>query len=123
LFLTAQEAVNNSLKHAQPKSVQVSLQNIKGELWLEISDDGTGMLPNWDYGQFACEGHMGLVGMRMRVERLGGQFELFSEKNHGTTVHIRIPLEQQEDNQPLRGLPRVVGEFELEPVDIETLVL
>ncbi len=92
LFLTAQEAVKNSLKHADPQSVRVRLREVGAKLMLEVWDDGRGMAETWDYGQLACEGHMGVVGMRMRAERLGGQFEITSQPGHGTCISVQLPL-------------------------------
>jgi two-component system, NarL family, sensor histidine kinase ComP len=90
LFLTIQEAVKNSLKHAQADRINVCLRQQAGELQVLISDNGVGLSPGWDYQQFAFDGHMGLVGMRMRIERLGGHFRISSTAQEGTHIFVEL---------------------------------
>jgi signal transduction histidine kinase len=58
------------------------------EVRLEVCDDGSGFAP-----EAAREnGHYGIVGMRERVEQLGGMFNLRSSPGHGTTVIACLPV-------------------------------
>ncbi len=67
------------------------MQGRNGHLQLEVSDQGPGFLvgreADWDE-------HLGLVGMRERVESLGGIFQVQSEPGRGTRVIARLPLEK-----------------------------
>jgi signal transduction histidine kinase len=55
---------------------------------LDIADDGCGFDP---LRTTNGPGGLGLPGMRERVERLGGAFELESQPGHGTRVLVRVP--------------------------------
>ncbi|MEZ4594618.1 MAG: ATP-binding protein [Chloroflexota bacterium] len=61
-------------------------------LIVEISDSG----PGFDVVSTAVSNRLGLVGMRERVELLGGQFELHSALGHGTTIRTHLPLSVHE---------------------------
>jgi signal transduction histidine kinase len=91
LYRIAQEALNNSLKHAAATSVTVCLGTDDQGLVLEIADDGRG----FDMGaEPHHQGRIGLASMRERVERLGGSLEILSTPGKGTTVLVRLhPME------------------------------
>lgn len=63
------------------------LQQEGDEVNLVVEDDGRG------FTQGARPG-LGLLGMRERVELLGGQFQVESLENLGTTLYARIPLRE-----------------------------
>jgi signal transduction histidine kinase len=87
LFAIAHEALVNVRKHAQARSVTVSLQREDGVLEMQIADDGRG-LP-------AAAAHatgFGMTNMAERAESLGGRFVLDSEPGQGTTVTVEVPL-------------------------------
>ncbi len=79
------EALSNALRHARAERVEVSAASEGEWLRLEVGDDGIG----FDL-ETAGRG-MGLVNMRDRVHRLGGEFELESTEGAGTKVTIRLP--------------------------------
>ncbi|MCO8164626.1 transporter substrate-binding domain-containing protein [Pseudomonas sp. 21LCFQ010] len=91
LFRILQEALTNVMRHAAAHSVQISLTLADNLLCLSIADDGKGFDP-----QTERPASFGLVGMRERVLMLGGSLELDSEPGEGTTLHIYIPIPQQE---------------------------
>jgi two-component system sensor histidine kinase UhpB len=87
VYRIVQESINNALKHAQAKSIEVSLTLLENELQLLIKDDGVGMnMASVDQSQ-----HFGLLGIRERVQGFHGSFSLLSEPNRGTAIHINIP--------------------------------
>ena len=87
VYRIVQESINNALKHAQAKSIEVSLTLLENELQLLINDDGVGMnMASVDQSQ-----HFGLLGIRERVQGFHGSFSLLSEPNRGTAIHINIP--------------------------------
>jgi Na+/proline symporter len=82
LFRVVQEAVNNSLKHAQAQHVDIRIYDGAegaGTLVIEVADDGVGFDP-----RTRRQGHLGLDGMRERVEQLGGHLTI--ESHAGSTV-------------------------------------
>jgi PAS domain S-box-containing protein len=91
-FRVVQEAVNNILKHARATRIQVSLQQLDGQLKVVIADDGIG----FDVAQARRESmrgeSFGLLGMQERIELLGGTFEIHSELGNGSQVIAGFPL-------------------------------
>jgi signal transduction histidine kinase len=86
----AQEAVSNVLKHAGARRIWVKLHMEARKLYLRIKDDGHGFEQD---GVFASRGgHFGLLGMRERAERLGGELHLDSHPGEGTKVEVQVPL-------------------------------
>ncbi len=94
LFRTAQEALNNVLRHSGVKEADVQLAYGEREVSLRVRDAGRGFTPASMSGAGAAgRESFGLVNMRERVEALGGSFRLVSEPGAGTTVEARVPLE------------------------------
>ncbi len=86
----AQEAVANALKHAHPQGIWIDLTQDSGILRLSVKDDGQGFEPSSTFS--VNGGHFGILGMRERAERLGGEFEFASRLGTGTEVEVRVPL-------------------------------
>ena len=88
LFRIAQEALTNAIRHANANEISVVLDRRKGRLRMVVEDDGRGFHPE------AVEGsdHLGLVGMRERVEVLGGTLLVESNPGSGTTVVVEAPV-------------------------------
>jgi signal transduction histidine kinase len=89
LYRIAQEALNNTLKHAQAHKVSVCLARKQQNVIMEIVDDGIGFDPTSVRGQ----GGLGLGGMEERVTLLGGRLRLISKPGEGTTVSVELPPE------------------------------
>jgi PAS domain S-box-containing protein len=94
LFRIFQEALMNIVKHAGTKNIQVhvKLKNEGPQVHLEIQDNGDGFNIPDQWLDFAQEGHLGILGMRERVETVGGQVEIQSAKGKGTRVMATVPL-------------------------------
>lgn len=86
LYRIAQEALNNSLKHANASKVEVCLAREETHLLLRVQDDGVG----FDRGRASESGGMGLENMYERVRKIGGQMHVDSAPNTGTTITVRI---------------------------------
>ena len=89
IYRVIQESLNNAYRHAQGASQQVHVFLEEDLLVLEVSDDGPGLV---DQPKAAFNGHLGLVGMRERVESLGGTFSVKSEPGKGTRITARLAL-------------------------------
>ncbi len=87
LFRVIQEAVNNALKYANAKQIEIHIKQKDNQFLLSIHDNGKGF--NKDA---VIEGN-GLENMRLRVEELGGNFELTSKLNLGTTIQVTCEKE------------------------------
>jgi signal transduction histidine kinase len=92
----AQEAVANALKHAHPHGIWIDLTQDSGILRLCVKDDGQGFEPSSTFS--VNGGHFGILGMRERAERLGGEFEFASRLGAGTEVEVRVPLASRNSN-------------------------
>jgi signal transduction histidine kinase len=90
LLRIAQEAVTNSCKHGAPNRISIHLSMDKRKLAMRIADDGQGFDSSEAFS--SSDGHFGLVGMRERAERLGGELLLSSECGRGTTIDVSVPL-------------------------------
>ena len=93
LYRVLKEALANSFRHAEGQDLAAHAYIANEELILEISDRGKGFSPQDE----AHDNRLGLVGMRERVELLGGQFEVHSVPGSGTTIRASLPLTIPED--------------------------
>lgn len=90
LLRIAQEAVANTVKHARANEVRIRLEMQNGKLRMCVTDDGQGFEQTDAFSEIG--GHFGLLGMRERAERLGGELELHSTPGRGTEVEVKVPL-------------------------------
>jgi signal transduction histidine kinase len=90
LLRIAQEAVTNTIKHARAKEVRIQLAMADGKVRMRVADDGEGFEQTEAFSEIG--GHFGLLGMRERAERLGGELQLHSEPGEGTEVEVTVPL-------------------------------
>ncbi len=87
LYQIAQEALNNTLKHARARAVRVLLDFQESGTRLEVSDDGNGFEPE----EARQGGGVGLRGMRERAQAIGGTLLVESSPGKGTRVSILVP--------------------------------
>ncbi len=90
LYRVAQEALNNIHRHAQATRADISISNLPAFACMEIKDDGRGFKMNGTARAGKGE-RLGLLGMRERLEMVGGSFQVTSSPGHGTTVRVEIP--------------------------------
>lgn len=94
LFRVLQESLANGFRHGGICNQRVAVAGTVDQLSVEVVDDGKGFDPK----VLRTGGHLGLIGMRERVEALGGSFAVNSAPNKGTTVRATLPLSQQVDH-------------------------
>jgi signal transduction histidine kinase len=93
LYRVAQEALNNVARHAKSSLAVVTVSCLDGLIYMEITDNGQG---------FKVDGtpdakkpkRLGLLGMRERIEMVGGTFSLESTPGKGITIRVEIPPER-----------------------------
>ncbi len=102
LLRIGQEAVTNVVKHSGPALVKIELHFNSHSVVLQINDNGKGFNPEGCVGP--KDGHFGLLGIRERTERLGGQVSITSAPGAGTAIHVEIPINSTSGNQPLQAL-------------------
>ena len=106
VYRLVQESMNNILKHADAThaSVQINLKNTEDEdeLLVEINDDGIGTendvagtpnaRPTRLTGSASERTKLGILGMRERVDLMGGEMDFVSGPGQGTAVSVRVPI-------------------------------
>jgi len=97
LVCIGQEAIANALRHAAPQRIDVRLVFHKGEVRLEVEDDGCGFQTDTSS---AKNGHFGLMVMEERARKLGGDFSVGSTLRRGTKIVVRVPFSQA-DSMPV----------------------
>jgi signal transduction histidine kinase len=86
LYGIAQEALNNSLKHAKASQVALSVRVADESVALEVADDGQG----FDLARIGAKGGLGLISMQERADRIGGQLAIHSAPGEGTRVKVSV---------------------------------
>lgn len=90
IFRLAQEALNNVDKHAHAGSAAIRVAFQEGAVRVAMTDDGRGFTPEQAEAQ-AQAGHLGLIGLRERVELAGGELHVQSAPHEGTTLVFTLP--------------------------------
>jgi signal transduction histidine kinase len=86
LYRIAQEAMQNTIKHAEATTIRLRLHASAIAVVLEVADDGKGF-----DAPVPVPGHIGLRSMPERAQRLGGVCEILSTPGRGTTVRASVP--------------------------------
>jgi signal transduction histidine kinase len=84
-YYIASEALANVAKHARASVIDLRAEGRDGVLALRVSDDGIG---GADPGRGS-----GLIGLKDRIEALGGTITVASPPGHGTTLHVQLPAD------------------------------
>ena len=84
-----QEAITNSVKHADPQSIRVHLEFGERSLLLSVSDDGKGFEVT---RQMPHPNGFGLIAMSERAAELKAELKLETCRGHGTVVEVEVPL-------------------------------
>ena len=91
LYRVAQEALTNVVRHAQASHVEVSIQKRAAGVCMKIIDNGKSFSVERVLNAKGRK-RLGLLGMRERLEMVGGRFEIESAPGHGTTVSAEMPF-------------------------------
>lgn len=92
VYYVAAESITNAVKHAQASTVTVRGRRRDGALELEITDDGVG-------GVDPSRG-TGLIGLKDRVDTLGGTMSFASPAGAGTTIRVTLPAGSGDAERP-----------------------
>jgi signal transduction histidine kinase len=93
-YRVAQEALTNVARHAEASEARISIAQIPGSIRMEISDNGKSFLVQ---EAFSGRNHnrLGLIGMRERLEMVGGSLAILSAPVRGTTIRADIPNDKK----------------------------
>jgi signal transduction histidine kinase len=89
-FRVAQEALTNVMRHARARNVWIEVNQSARGVELAVRDDGVGFDPDQALGRTAGM-RLGLLGMKERVEILGGSLEIASAPGGGTRIRASLP--------------------------------
>ena len=89
LLRIAQEAINNTVKHAVARNLDVVISYEADTVVLSVMDDGCGFNPN--QVTTGGLGHFGLRSLRSRVGKIHATHEVLSSPGKGTTIRVRVP--------------------------------
>lgn len=98
LLRICQEALNNALKHAEAKTIQITLNYSEKFVQLRVADDGRGFAP--DQVLTGTGMHLGLRNLRSRARKIKGRLDVISQPAKGTTIEVIVPT-----GAPLDGVP------------------
>jgi two-component system sensor histidine kinase UhpB len=99
-FRVVQEALTNVLRHARAQHIWIELNQRDAGLKLTVRDDGVGFDVTRTLERTSGLGHLGLLGMKERIEILGGHLEIDSGPGRGTRIRISLPLDEAADSTP-----------------------
>lgn len=100
LLRAAQEALANVRRHSGAGDVTLTLSYMDDVVVLDVRDDGSGFDPDLFPVRPRMRGGLGLLGMRERVEGLGGALTLESEPGEGTTIVVAVPVQPTDAPAP-----------------------
>jgi signal transduction histidine kinase len=86
LYRIGQEAIANSIRHADPATIRISLKRTRSSISLTVEDDGTGFIADSDHAGF------GLRGMRNRAESISAKLNVKSTPGSGTSVEVKAAV-------------------------------
>jgi signal transduction histidine kinase len=106
LYRVAQEALTNVAKHARATQVEMRVEKLKDALHMQIKDNGRAFSVQRTL-RAKKNRRLGLLGMRERVEMVGGSFCIESAAGKGTLIKVQIPLRKEHvPREDGRGNPR-----------------
>lgn len=110
LFRIVQEAVNNALRHAAPRTVQVRLSLVGDTIDVTVEDDGQGFDQPQSYEELLLRGRLGLVNMRERAQEIGAALLIQTAPGAGCRVSLRgrlsaMTVSSEPDAESLEAAP------------------
>ncbi|MEM2126061.1 MAG: GAF domain-containing protein [Candidatus Methanosuratincola sp.] len=91
-FRVVQEALTNILRHAQATEVWIELRQEETTLVLSIRDNGIGFDVETVVQNASGDLGLGILGMKERVQLIGGEINIQSTQPHGTEVLVKFPI-------------------------------
>jgi signal transduction histidine kinase len=88
IYISAHELVNNALRHAEAKQINLQLVQENDRVSLTVQDDGKGFDPD------VAEKGIGLGSVKTRVASFDGKMSIYSSPGHGTEINIEFQLKQ-----------------------------
>jgi len=90
VYRIVREALRNAFRHAKAQHIEAEIVYGEKLFRVRIRDDGRGIDPDV-LGRQEPAGHWGMLGMRERAKRIGGQLDVWSENKAGTEIELTVP--------------------------------
>jgi len=91
-YLIGREALGNAFRHSGARNIEAEVTYGDAALHMRVRDDGRGIAASiLEAG--GSPGHFGLIGMRERAKKLGGQLDVWSRPGAGTEIDLRVPAD------------------------------
>ena len=90
LYRIVQEGLTNVVKHARARSAKVTIASVGGQLEVRVEDDGVGFDAGANGRSRRTTDGLGMIGIRERVQLLGGVMEISSKPKRGTSIVVRL---------------------------------
>jgi signal transduction histidine kinase len=108
LYRVAQESLTNVARHARASHAKVNIQKVNGAVVMKITDNGKGF-DTLKESASKRGNRLGLLGMRERLEMVGGKFNIASTPGKGTVVSVEIPVANGRPRAMARnGTPQIL---------------
>ena len=91
-----QEALSNASRHAPDATVSISCKIAPTQIEIDLADNGPGFDPDQAL-KLRSEGGQGLLGLRDRVESIGGTMDIDATPGRGTLLSVKLPIEEHDD--------------------------
>jgi signal transduction histidine kinase len=92
VYRVVQEALTNVAKHAKARCLSLILNRRADDVLVIVEDDGVGFDPENRAEPTRSARSLGLIGMKQRIQAVGGVFQIESTPGGGTTIFVRIPV-------------------------------
>ncbi|CAM4314895.1 Two component regulator propeller [Pedobacter westerhofensis] len=94
LYLVLKEAVNNAIKHAECKNLEVDLKVINDMIEVQVKDDGIGFISDADFSADVTGslGGNGMNNIRLRAEEMKAKLFIDSKPGSGTVIRLQVRI-------------------------------
>ncbi|NOZ03994.1 MAG: PAS domain S-box protein [FCB group bacterium] len=92
MYRVYQEGLNNVAKHANAENIDVTIEKVTRKILLNITDDGTGFLPDSVLNRLGEYSGFGLLGIKERALPFGGSVSIHSQPGQGACLSLELPL-------------------------------
>ncbi len=89
LYRIAQEALTNTLKHAQAANAHIQLTFAPDQVTLRVKDDGAGFVQPTRVSDLVAAGHYGLMGIHERAQLVGAKLVIRSQPGQGAQIEVQ----------------------------------
>jgi two-component system sensor histidine kinase DegS len=92
IYRVVQESINNIRKHAAASRVKLNIEFREEGITVEVSDNGHGFNCSNTLNSAIAVGHLGLLGMKQRVEMIGGSMDIRTAEGAGAVLTFHFPV-------------------------------